>query len=96
MSMPGAGQPEVIAVGMVTPVGLDAANAAAAIRAGICRFSEAPFFDEYGEPRVTSFVAAKYLPPLAEPLLGAPMSERAARMLRLATLALQQAAWPCT
>jgi 3-oxoacyl-[acyl-carrier-protein] synthase-1 len=86
---------DVIAVGAVTPVGLDAVNAAAAVHAGICRYREAPFFDVQGEPRIMSFVAEEYLSPLAEGLRERPMGERHARLLRLATLALQHATWPC-
>jgi 3-oxoacyl-[acyl-carrier-protein] synthase I len=86
---------EVIALGVVTPVGLDAAGAAAAIRAGICRYQEAPFFDDDGEPRVMSFVPEEYLSPLADALRERPMGERHTRLLRLATLALQHATWPC-
>ena len=40
----------ILRVGMVTPVGLSAQATAAALRAGVSRISETPFFDHGGDP----------------------------------------------
>lgn len=52
---------EIVATGMVTPTGLNAAAGCAALRAGIARFDELPYYDLQGEPIVGAAV-----PDLAE------------------------------
>lgn len=83
---------EILGLGMVTPVGLTAAAAAAALRAGIVRTRESSFIDRHSEPIVASFLDEKFLPALRLPkaTLKVP-SVRYERMLRLAAPALQQA-----
>ncbi|MBI5069875.1 MAG: hypothetical protein HZB56_16705 [Deltaproteobacteria bacterium] len=85
--------PEILAVGIATPVGLDAAGAAAAIRADVCRFAAGKFRNRSGKPQVISRLDDKLLPPLHPDLaLGARGLPVRARLLRLATHALQEAA----
>jgi 3-oxoacyl-[acyl-carrier-protein] synthase I len=77
-------------VGMVTPVGLTAPAAAAAIRAGISRVRETPFVDLRFRPHLGAFVNTTYL---AEPQQADEgFSFREERMLRLAVPALREAA----
>jgi 3-oxoacyl-[acyl-carrier-protein] synthase-1 len=82
---------EILAIGVVTPVGLDAASAAAAIRAGVSRARESSVYDRWLEPHRMALVPEDALPPLAPALESAPMTSAHARMLRMASLALQQA-----
>jgi 3-oxoacyl-[acyl-carrier-protein] synthase-1 len=85
---------EILAAGMVTPVGLTAAATAAAVRAGISRVRLSDLLNRRFQPLPTGFLSLEYLPPLAEPLKGwasrVPMRQQ--RLLRLATAALQEAA----
>lgn len=87
---------EIIAVGMVTPVGVAAAPAAAAVRAGIARLNESKVLNKDGEPLVMSWVKEEHLPPLSPSLekLSA-VTAHARRLLRLAAPALQEALEPC-
>lgn len=93
MSAPGC---EILAVGLATPVGLDARSASTAIRAGICRHGSSRVRDLDGEPQTMSLVPDAYLPPLAAPLRRSRGRTAAcARRLSLAALALQEAAARC-
>jgi len=84
--------PEILAVGLATPVGLDAPSVAAAVRAGVCRFAPGKYRNRAGRPQVVSLLADKHLPPLHPDLaLGAPGLPVRARLLRLATYALREA-----
>ncbi|QRK14100.1 hypothetical protein JQX13_45230 [Archangium violaceum] len=78
---------------MVAPVGLTAPAVAAALRAGIVRVRESAFVDRHSEPILAGFLDEEFLPELSLPqaMLKVP-SARYARMLRLASSALQQAA----
>lgn len=81
---------DILAVGMVTPVGLTARSTAAAIRAGICRTRESPFQDKHFESLLMGFLDDEHLPALSvSKELVAGTTERHQRMLRLATRALQ-------
>jgi 3-oxoacyl-[acyl-carrier-protein] synthase-1 len=82
---------EILAVGMVTPVGLYAASAAAAVRAGVSRIRESSIHGKWLEPHRMAIIAEDSLPPLAPSLHSKPMTSARARMLRLAAPALQQA-----
>jgi 3-oxoacyl-[acyl-carrier-protein] synthase-1 len=82
---------EILAVGMVTPVGLYTASAAAAVRAGVSRVYESSVHNKHFEPHRMALVPADVLPPLALRLDSRPMASANARMLRLAAPALQQA-----
>lgn len=76
---------------MVTPVGLSAAQTAAAVRAGIGRLSESYVTDRFGEPMVMGLVDDDELPPLAEELDDRGLSPRQERLARLAGPALREA-----
>ncbi|NMO15904.1 hypothetical protein HPC49_24170 [Pyxidicoccus fallax] len=78
---------------MVTPVGLTAPAVAAALRAGIVRVRESSFADRHSEPILAGFLNDEFLPELNLPRKTWPRpSARHARMLRLASSALQEAA----
>lgn len=85
---------EVLAVGIVTPVGLDAASASAAVRAGVSGVRESSVYNKHFEPHRMALVPDDALPPLAPQLESAPVTSAHARMLRLAALALKQATAP--
>ncbi|WNG60445.1 hypothetical protein F0U59_41355 [Archangium gephyra] len=72
-------QVEVVAVSARTPVGLTAESSAAAVRAGICRYTEYPFVAPRGEPVVVA----------ADPLLG-PRPEGRDRLLPMAASVLEE------
>lgn len=88
---------DILAVGLTTPVGLDALRAAAAIRAGITRFSESKIQSGNRKPQVLSLVEDEFLPVL-DSAIQRPRSMAPARvrMLRLSTYALREASAPCT
>jgi 3-oxoacyl-[acyl-carrier-protein] synthase I len=76
----------IVGVGMVTAVGLSAAESAAAVRAATSRFGETPMRDHRFEPFTIAEVPEDGLPPLAEELTAkAGLSSREMRLLRLAT-----------
>ena len=79
-------------MGMITPVGLNAAQTAASVRAGLDRFGETSIYDKRFQPFTMSILPDDVLPPLApelEKVMG--LTSRQIRMLRLATPALQEA-----
>jgi 3-oxoacyl-[acyl-carrier-protein] synthase-1 len=82
---------ELLGVGMMTPVGVNAPSTAAAIRAGIIRTRETPLLDLRFRPYIGAFLSEEHLPdanlPAARGLAG-----REQRMLRLALPALREAA----
>ncbi|WP_140862165.1 hypothetical protein [Myxococcus xanthus] len=81
------------AVGMTTPVGLRAAASATAIRAGISRLREHDFINRQGRPMILASLPDEALPSLVPELAAQhSLTSRQARMLRLATHALQEAA----
>lgn len=86
---------DIVAVGMTTPVGLDAQRAAAAIRAGICRSAETSFENEDSEPQVMSLVGDEYLPVLHPALPEVGRAAATARTIQLGTYALAEACAPC-
>lgn len=87
---------EILSTGLVTPVGLTSRSTAASVRAGITRLRESSFYNGEADPLILGFLDEQYLPPLNASLTDvAGLPERYVRMLRLATLALQEAARPC-
>lgn len=81
----------VVAVGMVTSVGLSAAETAASVRAGTMRFTEVPWRDQAFEPFTLAEVPGDGLPDLVDSLAAAPgLTARERRMLRLGTMPLAQ------
>jgi 3-oxoacyl-[acyl-carrier-protein] synthase I len=74
----------VVAVGMVTAVGLNAPQSAAAVRAGIANASATPWVDDRLEPVLVAQVPDGGLPALAEGLeRSGPISPLEGRLLRL-------------
>jgi 3-oxoacyl-[acyl-carrier-protein] synthase I len=83
---------KILGVGMMTAVGVGAAQTAASVRAGVARLSESAFFNEQLNPFVLSFIPDESLPPIDEQLgTLTGLSARDARMLRLAGAALREA-----
>lgn len=81
----------IISMGMVTPVGLDAEQTAASVRAGTARKQESAIMDERFEPIVLGYLPNEVLPPLdaaLETRVGLTSLQR--RLLRLASPALQE------
>lgn len=89
--MPRRAPAEILAVGMVTPIGLCAAQTAASVRTDIARLSESFLSDRFGEPLVMGLADERQLPPLAEELEDRGLSTRQERMARLAGPALAEA-----
>jgi 3-oxoacyl-[acyl-carrier-protein] synthase-1 len=81
---------EILALGLVTPVGLDAPSAAAALRAGVSGVRASSIHDKFLEPHRMALVPEDALPPLAKRLEAAPLTSAHVRMLRLAAPALKQ------
>jgi len=82
---------EILAVGMVTPVGASAAQTAASVRAGIARLAESYVADRFGEPLVMGLVDLEQLPPLVDQLEEREISIRHQRLARLGAVALREA-----
>jgi 3-oxoacyl-[acyl-carrier-protein] synthase I len=83
---------EVLAVGLVTPVGLRAPAVAAALRAGISRLRESDVRGRRFHRQVMGRLSEEHLPSLESSLeaASAMLPGRHARLLRLATLPLQE------
>ena len=78
--------------GMLTAIGLSAAQTASSARAGIARFAESSFFAKNGEPMTLALVPEEALAPVEELLdVEATWNNRAQRLLALAVPALQEA-----
>ena len=76
----------IVSMGMVTPVGLDAEQTAASVRAGTARKMESSIMDERFEPIVLGYLPNEVLPPLESALeerVGLTSLQR--RLLRLAS-----------
>jgi 3-oxoacyl-[acyl-carrier-protein] synthase-1 len=86
----------VVGVGMVTAVGLTAAETAASVRASIARFTEIEFLDRRSEPFIVAEVAQEGLPPLVDDTAQKPLTGREARLVRLGSAAICGAldSWP--
>jgi 3-oxoacyl-[acyl-carrier-protein] synthase-1 len=85
----------IVGVGMMTAVGLSAAETAAAVRSTTMRFSETPLRDGGLEPFTLAVVPNDGLPELVEVLehtVG--LTAREIRMLRLAAIPFQQCLSP--
>ena len=82
---------EIIGVGMVTPVGLYAAAAKAAIRAGLSRPRKETFINKEGERQAMRLVDEEYLEPLSPEISASGLTGPHERMLRLAGPALAEA-----
>ena len=81
----------VAGVGMITPVGFDAASTAAAVKAGVSRYADSPHYNKNFNPMKMALVPEDALPPLNEKLSSMPeLTARQRRMLRLTTPALEE------
>jgi 3-oxoacyl-[acyl-carrier-protein] synthase-1 len=78
----------VAGVGMITAVGLSAAETAASVRAATARFSETSLMDKRFEPFTLAEVPEDGLPGLKDGLADAGLTAREARLLRLGTAGL--------
>lgn len=84
---------EVTAMEMITPIGADAIQTAASVRAGISAYQESKFSNKQSSPMTMALVPDEALPPLGKELTKIPaLSGRQQRMLRLATPPIQQLA----
>ena len=80
----------IVSTGMMSAVGLSAAETAASVRAGTALFGETSILDHRFEPLVLAEVPEDGLPDLAEGLDGLGLTAREARMLRLAGPAIEE------
>lgn len=82
----------LVGIGMMTPVGLSAPEAAASVRSATMRFTESAIHDKRFEPFTLAAIPDAALPPLVEPLVKEPgLTSRVMRMLRLAQVPLAEA-----
>src|SRR5256885_17193054 len=77
----------VVAAGMITAVGLSAAETAASVRSGTARFGETTILDKEFEPFVLAEVPEDGLPGLVDDIAKEALSSREVRLIRLATVA---------
>ena len=85
----------IVGVGMLTAVGLSAAETAASVRSGTMRFGESPFRDRRFHPITLAEVPEDGLPPLTSPGMAASgYTSRELRLLRLAAPALRESLTP--
>jgi 3-oxoacyl-[acyl-carrier-protein] synthase I len=81
----------IIGVGIVSPVGLTAAETAASVRSGVMRFSESALLDREFDPYTTAEVPDDGLRELPETLRAdRAITARQSRLLRLAGTALPE------
>src|SRR2546430_9978293 len=77
------GEVVVVGIGMITAVGLSAAETAASVRSATARFAETSMMDKRFEPFTLAEVPEDGLPELAESLSSVGLAARETRMLRL-------------
>jgi 3-oxoacyl-[acyl-carrier-protein] synthase I len=80
----------IASAGIVSPIGVSLAEAAAAARARVARLREIDWYDRRSEPFIVGTVPDDVLPPLDGALAREALPAREARMLRLAHAALEQ------
>lgn len=86
---------EIVSVGLVTPVGLYAAAASAAIAAGRSRARRSEVLDKADERQAMHLVEEDYLEPLNPALVSISCTAPHRRMLQLGGAALAEAAAGC-
>src|SRR5689334_10906133 len=86
----------VAGIGIVSAVGLSAAETAASVRAGTMRFGETAFRDKHFEPFTLAVVPNAGLPEITPETSLARASSREDRLLGLATRALRECIAPLT
>jgi len=84
----------VVGLGAVSPIGLSVAETAAAARARLARLREIEWRDRRFQPFMVGTVPEAGLPTLDDNIAALPLQYRAARLLRLAHVALEQALKP--
>lgn len=90
-----SGDVAIIGMGMMTPLGLNAEQTAASVRAGLSAFEESAMMDKAVEPFVIASLPDDVLADLSSELAQeAALTYREARMLRLAQPAIEQALEP--
>jgi 3-oxoacyl-[acyl-carrier-protein] synthase-1 len=83
---------DILGIGMMTAVGVGAAQTATSVHAGIARLTETSIHNRKFNPIVMSTLPDEELPPLEESLEKLPgLTSRQMRMLRLAGPALKEA-----
>jgi 3-oxoacyl-[acyl-carrier-protein] synthase-1 len=82
---------EILAIGMVTPVGLCTAQTAASVRTGIGRLGESELSDNAGDALVMGLADDEQVPPLVEALEDRRFAIRQERVIRLGGTALDEA-----
>jgi 3-oxoacyl-[acyl-carrier-protein] synthase-1 len=85
------GEVVVVGCGMMTPVGVSAAETSASARSRTARQTEIRWLDSRFKPFVVGAVPDDGLPDLHPELASLPLSYREARMLRLSEISMQQA-----
>ena len=83
-------KPVIGALGMISALGLNAAQTCSSVRAGIERFSESSIYNRNFRPFTLGLLPSEALPPLVPELEDANLSARQIRMLRLAAPALAE------
>ncbi|MFQ5503534.1 MAG: beta-ketoacyl synthase N-terminal-like domain-containing protein [Planctomycetota bacterium] len=78
-------------IGMITPVGDCAAQTAASVRAGICRYRESSVYNKRFMPMTLALLPEDILAPPHAELLAPGLTSRQIHMLRLAGAALAEA-----
>lgn len=81
----------VVAVGLVTPVGLSCAETAASARARVARLQAVEWVDRHFDPFIVGRVPDAGLAPLDPELMALELSRREQRMLQLGHVALDEA-----
>jgi len=80
----------IVGIGMMTAVGLSAAETTASVRAGVMRFEESALYDRQFQPFTLAEVPEPGLPDLNLNLLHTGLTSREARMVRLATQPIRE------
>ncbi len=82
---------EIIAIGMITPIGANTKLTAASVRAGINAYQPSTFLNKHFKPMTLATVPEEAMPELDEELEAYTFTSRQERMLRLAAPAILQA-----
>jgi 3-oxoacyl-[acyl-carrier-protein] synthase I len=80
----------VVGLGMITAVGLSAAETAASVRSATMRFAETSLMDKRFEPFTLAEVPEDGLPKVEDALADAGLTARETRMLRLGAAAVRE------
>lgn len=81
---------EIVAAGMLTPIGADAAMTLTSVGSSISAYTQSSVMNKNFDPMIMALVPEDALPPLDDELAALGLPSRQQRMLRLATPAIQQ------